>query len=238
MTETTTTKEITMTTANKDMTTLMESIAGDIVSSKGKAKSLTTAQRKDGHRDMLDHFDLDKLLEMQEKMVKVIDRMTANQIDVNEPGVLTPAKAEELMVELLDQIDIKDLLEVRREMIRAVVFAHLTEEARRSGDPEPEFATGSVPVPACGKKFVREEGGRSAAKLDETLLREALGARWEQVYDVEVVPEQVIPEHVEYTLDPDKVMRLAEEDPFVLEALRKSVIPGTRRTPRFTVRNL
>lgn len=220
------------------MMQLMESIAGDIVTDRGPVKTPTSAQRKDGHRDMLDEFDLDKLLEMQEKMVKAIDRMTANQIDTDEPGILTPTKAEELMIELLDQIDIKELLEVRRDMIRAAVFAHLTEEARRAGDPEPEYAVGAVPVPTVGKKFVREDGGRGAPKLDETMFREALGERWEQVYHIEIVPEQVIPEHVEYTLDPEKVMKLAEQDPAVLEALRKSVTPGTRRTPRFTVRNI
>jgi hypothetical protein len=33
-------------------------------------------------------------------------------------------------------------------------------------------------------------------------------------------------------------MALAEQNPEVLEALRKSLIPGARRTPSFTVRNM
>lgn len=220
---------------------LMESMADQIVADEDRSTgrgSLTAAQRKDSHRNMLDKFDIDKLLAMQEKMAQAIDRMTANQIDPSEPGVLSPEKAEELMIEILDQTDIKELLEVRRELIRTAVFAHITEEARREGKPEPEFVTGSVAAPALGRKFVREGGGRAAPKLDETLLREALGAGWREVYDVEVIPEQVIPERIEYTLDPEKVMKLAEKDPKVLEALRKSLIPGERRTPSFRVRNI
>lgn len=217
---------------------LMESMVDQIIADEGPGKKLTAAQRKDSHRNMLDKFDIDKLLAMQEKMSQAIDRMTANQIDPEDPGVLTPEKAEELMIELLDQTDIKELLEVRRELIRSAVFAHITEEAQRSGVADPEFATGIVPVPGLGKKFVREGGGRAAPVLDETLFREALGADWEKVYDVQVIPEQVIPERIEYTLDPEKVMKMAENDPRLLEALRKSLIPGDRRTPRFTIRNL
>lgn len=217
---------------------LMESMADQIILDEGPAKKLTAAQRKDTHRAMLEKFDIDKLLEMQEKMARAIDRMTANQIDLEEPGVLTPEKAEELMIELLDQTDIKELLEVRRELIRAAVFAHITEEARRENKPEPEFVPGVIPVPSLGKKFARDGGGRAAPVLDETLFREAMGAAWEEVYDVEVIPEQIIPERIEYTLDPDKVMKLAESDPKVLEALRKSLIPGDRRTPRFTIKNM
>lgn len=220
---------------------LMESMADAMIADGGAAAAsgkLTAAQRKDSHRDMLGQFDIDKLLEMQEKMTRAIDRMTANQIDLEDPGVLSPEKAEELMIEMLDQTDIKELLEVRRELIRTAVFAHITEEARREKKVEPEFASGAVPIPSLGKKFVREAGGRAAPELDETLFREALGAGWESVYDVQVIPEQVIPERIEYTLDPERVMKLAENDPKVLEALRKSLIPGARRTPRFTIRNI
>lgn len=226
--------------ASEMLMDLMESMAEQMIAD-GEVPTghkLTAAQRKDTHRNMLEQFDIDKLLAMQEKMARAIDRMTANQIDLEEPGVLSPEKAEELMIELLDQTDIKELLEVRRELIRAAVFSHLTEEARRAKKPEPEFTPGSVPVPALGKKFVREAGNRAAPTLDETLLREALGADWESVYEIEVIPEQIIPERIEYKLDPEKVMKLAEDDPKVLEAVRKSLIPGDRRTPRFTIRNI
>ena len=217
---------------------LMEAMADDIVINEGtQGKKLTSAQRKDGHRSMLEQFDLDKLLEMQKKMSVAIDRMTANQL-TDEPGFLSPTKAEELMVEMLDQIDIKELLEVLREDIRTAVFSHITEEAARNNDPEPEYATGSIPVPSLGKKFVREGGNRAAPTIDETMFREALGDNWERVYDVQVIPEQVIPEHTEYTLDPQKIMALAEKNPEILEALRKSLTPGKRRTPSFTVRNM
>lgn len=228
-------------TSAKVFMDLMESMTDQMIADDARATArgtLTAAQRKDSHRNMLDQFDIDKLLGMQEKMTRAIDRMTANQIDLDDPGFLSPERAEELMIEILDQTDIKELLEVRRELIRAAVFAHITEEARRTGAAEPDFTNGSVPVPVLGRKFVREGGGRAAPKLDETLFREAMGAAWEEVYDVEVIPEQVIPERIEYTLDPEKVMKLAEKDPRVLEALRKSLIPGDRRTPSFRVRNI
>lgn len=224
--------------ASRVLMDLMESMADQLIAEDIRDKKLTAAQRKDSHRAMLEMFDIDKLLAMQEKMARAIDRMTANQIDPSEPVFLSPERAEELMIELLDQTDIKELLEVRRDLIRAAVFAHITEEARRTGAPEPEYATGSVPVPDLGKKFVREGGGRGKPVLDETLFREALGAVWEEVYDVQIIPEQVIPERVEYTLNPDRVMKLAEKDPKVLEALRKSLIPGDRRTPSFRIRNI
>jgi hypothetical protein len=217
---------------------LMESMADQIIADEGPAQKLTSAQRKDTHRAMLEKFDIDKLLAMQEKMALAIDRMTANQIDPGEPGVLSPEKAEELMIELLEQTDIKELLEVRRELIREAVFSHLTEEAKREGHSDPEFVPGSVSVPSLGRKFVREGGNRAAPALDEIMFREAMGAAWEEVYDVQVIPEQIIPERVEYTLDPEKVMKLAEKNPKVLEALRKSLIPGDRRTPSFRIRNL
>lgn len=198
----------------------------------------TVAQRKDSHRAMLESFDLDRLLEMQEKMASAVDRMTANVIDPASPAPLTPATAEELMAELLDQIDIKELLEVRRELIREAVFAHLTAEARADGKDEPEYESGNVAVPALARKFTREGGKRQAPQLDEVLLKEGLGDRWEAAYKIEVIPEQVIPEHVEYTLDLQKIMELAARDNSVLEILRKALVPGERTTPRFFVRSL
>jgi len=219
---------------------MLETMANDIVvNDTPEVKRVTSAQRKDRHREMLEQFDLDKLIAMQDKMTKAIDRMTANSFaDDDAEATLTPTKAEALMIEMLDQIDIKELVEVRREQIRTAVFAHLTEEAERRGEADPEFVPGAIPVPSLGKKFVREGGNRAAPKIDETMFRAALGDDWEAAYNVEVIPEQVIPAHTEHTLDPQKVMALAEKDPKVLEALRKSLIPGARRTPSFTVRNM
>lgn len=228
-----------MATKNPLMDALKAMVSDMVVDDAPKAKRITSEQRKDRHREMLEQFDLDKLLAMQEKMSKAIDLMTANSF-VDDAGevALTPARAEALMIEMLDQIDIKELVEVRREAIRTAVFAHLTEEAERRGEADPEFVPGTIPVPSLGKKFVREGGNRAAPTLDETMFRQALGEDWEQAYNVEVVPEQIIPAHVQHTLDPEKVMALADANPAVLEALRKSLIPGDRRTPSFTVRNL
>jgi hypothetical protein len=224
---------------NNNITALLDVLQDDILAEAPPApRSLTAAQRKDSHRAMLGSFDLDKLLDMQEKMASAIDRMTANVIDPDNPGKLTPAKAEELMAELLDQTEIKDLLEVRRELIRAAVFSHLTEEARDEGKDDPEYQPGYVPVPGMGRKFTREGGARSAPKVDEDLLREGMGDRWEEAYRVEVVPAQIIPEHTEYSLDLEKLMELASSDPAILEVLRKALVPGERTTPRFFIRNL
>lgn len=224
---------------NENISSLLDVLQSEVLAESPPApRGLTAAQRKDSHRAMLGSFDLDRLLEMQEKMASAIDRMTANVIDPDNPGRLTPDKAEELMAELLDQTDIKDLLEVRRELIRAAVFAHLTEEARAEGKDDPEYQPGYVPVPGLSRKFTREGGARSAPKIDEDLLREGMGDRWEEAYRVEVIPAQVIPEHTERTLDLEKLMELANSDPAVLEVLRKALVPGERTTPRFFVRNL
>jgi hypothetical protein len=217
---------------------IMDTMIAESEAEESGATRSTASSRKTAHRAMLERFDLDQLIGMQEKMRKTVDVMTAHQINLDDPGLLTPEEAEELMAELLDQTDIKELLEVRREMIRAAVFASISAEHRQAGDENPDRTNGFIPVPALGKKFCREGAGRLAPMLDEEKFKKALGDRWEQAYQVDVVPEQVVPEHVSYTLDSERILSLAERDPGILEILRECLVPGEYRTPRFTIRDL
>ncbi len=197
----------------------------------------TAAKRKDAHKKMLEDFDLDALLAMQEKMAQTVDRITANQMDLK-AGLLDEGTARELMVEILDQTDIKELLEVRRDMIRSVVFEHITEINSRQGAADPENTNGSLEVPELGKRFSKESCGRKPPKVDQEALMEELGDDFDKACRIEVIPEHVVPESQEYVLDHDKLQKMAEEDPAVLEKIRRCLIPGDYRTPRFHIRDM
>lgn len=217
---------------------LFESMVAEMdFSEEAKGKRSSLATRKASHRDMLEHVDLDRLVDMKDKMTRAVDVMTANQIDLDEPGILTTDEVNGLMSEELELTEIKELLEARREMRRAAIFAHITEDHRRGGESDPENTPGFISVPAFGKRFVKEGCGRSKPQLDEEKFKEELGDRWEQAYQATIIPRQVIPEHIEYTLSQERILAMAERDPGVLETIRACLIPGEYRTPRFVVRD-
>ena len=111
----------------------------------------TGVQRKAATAAALKQVDLDRLLDLQSKMERVIDTMLANKIDLEHLGLLTPGELYDFMVEFLDQRDVKELLEVRYKMLREAIFAHITEENRFKGLPDPENTPARSLCPRWGR---------------------------------------------------------------------------------------
>ena len=186
--------------------------------------------------DAISRKDLDELDALQEKMSGLIDKIMGNTFDPDELAECDEEELQRLLIEAEDHKDLKRLIEVRYQMIRTRVFNHITAANKAKGVTEPEFAPGEAPVPALGKKFTRE-GGRVKAVLDHDKLRKALGKkRWQQVSKAVVVP--AVAEHIEYTLDEDKILELVRKDPKVLDIFRDCVSAGTRTPVSFHVRKL
>lgn len=236
-----------MTTTELDLATLMSKAAvGEIEAVLGSllpappapaSSRSTVATRKAAQRKAIEEFDLDRLIALQDKMKKIIDVLTANELDSG-TAVLSAEKAQALMAEFLDVREIAELLDVRKEMIREAVFAHLDALAEARGEPDPANTNGALEVPELGKKFCREGTGYGTPVVDEQRLQALLGDRWLDACDEEVVPEVYIPERIEYRLSVEKVLDMARRDPAVLEALRSCLVPGKRKTPRMTVRDM
>lgn len=204
-----------------------------------KAEKSTVAQRKLLSRLAIEKHDSERLSDLEEKAAALIETINANLIDLKKPRLLTKRKAEALMQELLDQRDLKEFLEVRKEMIREAVFNSLNIELEAEGVEDPENTNGSIPVPKLGKRFVREACGPKDPNLNEEKLKTLLGEElWDQACEVEEIPEQVIPAHTQTTLSIERLMKLAESNPAILESIRDSLEVGGFKTPRFTVRNL
>lgn len=180
--------------------------------------------------------DLDLLDDLQQKMGDIIQKILINTFDPEELEELDDDQLSRLMTEVEDHKDIKRLVDVRYQMIRTRIFNHITAANKAKGITEPEYAPGEVPVPTQGKKFTRE-GGRIKAILDHDKLRKALGKkRWQQVCKAEIVP--AVAEHIEYTLDEDKILELIRKDPKVLHIFKDCVSSGSRTPSSFHVRKL
>jgi hypothetical protein len=182
--------------------------------------------------------DVDQLLDLQDVMAKHVDKVIDNAIDLENLGELDDDQLVSLMEEILDQKSIKALVDLRYSMIRAAVFAVITERNVASKIAHPEHAPGEIAVPSLGKKFVRQ-GGKLKADLDKKKLAELLGEEmWSKVNKAVIVPEVVIPEHVENQFDEDALMKLVNETPVVMEAIRQCVIPAGFTTSSFHVKAL
>lgn len=190
----------------------------------------TAAKRKAELQKAIASFDLDRLIALQEKMTTIIDTLTKNEIRL-EGGALDESQAYSLMAEHLDEREISELLDVRRDMIREAVFEHFDN----TSGPD---TNGTLEVPGLEKKFCREGAGHGTPAVDEQRLQSLLGVRWVEVCDEEIIPEQIIPSRISYTLSLEKVLDMARGDAAVLEMLRSCLIPGKLRSPRFVVRNL
>lgn len=197
-------------------------------------KKLSAEQRQQALAAAITETDIDRLLDLQDKMKQAIDQITATNFDPDTQ--LTEAQLENLMQGWLDHQEIKDLLTVWYAMIRTRVFAHITEVNAIKGFEDPEIAPGEVPVPSMGRKFVRQ-GGKAQFDLDEEKLAEKLGPNyWKKVRKAVLVP--AVPEHIEYHLDHNAMVELVNEDPTVMEVFRECVVTGKRSTISFHVRDL
>lgn len=202
------------------------------------AKVPTKTEQKAAHLAAIKETDIDHLLDMQDVMKAMIDKITANEIDLDNLGLIDPTKAEALMVELLDQKAITALLELRYNMIRAAVFEHINRTNVANKVAYPTRAAGELAVPKLGKRFVRE-GGKIKAAIDKAKMAELLTPeQYAKVYKTVHVEEQVIEAHDDEVFDGEALSALIRQSPAVMEAVRASVIPAGFTNSSFHVRKL
>jgi hypothetical protein len=189
----------------------------------------TTAQRKAALQAALDTVDLERLIDLQDKMARAVDQILANRWD-EATELCTDEQLKALMVEHLDQTDITDLLKLRYEARRAHIFAHLTALNVVNGVDDPLHAPAEVAVPELGKKFVRQ-GGRPKVTLNEAKFTELIGPeRAAAIFKTRTVTETY--------RDDDAIMALVAQDPSVMELLRECIVAGGHTPSSFHVRNL
>ena len=192
-------------------------------------RSTVTARKAELLKD-LGELNATRLGELKEKMAGFIDLIT---LSFGEAELLTEDQAELLMTQFLARRDVSEFMDVCQMLIKETVFNSLDAEFAAQGEDEPSLVNGCIEVPALGKKFCREAAGPGDPKVDEDLLRQALGAQWTEVY-----VETVIPETRVQTLDMDKLMALVDSDPAVMEKIRDALVPGQPKPGRLFVRDL
>jgi len=190
----------------------------------------TVATRKAALKKAVAELDMERLGVLGRRMASYIDKVCTP--DIVEPRMLTELEAFSLMEEYIDQREIAEFLTTRRETMKELVFGAIDAENTAKGF-DPEITNGEIPVPGLGKVFRKEGAGRSEPDFDEKKLRKLLGDRADRVYREEIIPEQRTE-----VLDEEALLRLAQEDPSVMEVIRESLIPGKPKNPRFVVRDL
>lgn len=201
----------------------------------------TVAARKAKLLQALETYDVERLLELQKTMSDFVDLVTQNPLTEIASGadkILDSSRAEVLMRRFLDQREIDELVSVVKDLIRTTVFSHFDALGKAAGLEDPENHNGVLEVPEVGKKFCREGTGYKDPEIDSIKLQELLGERWSTVCTAELVPEQVIPEHVEYTLSVEKALEMGRKDPEVMEILRDCLTPGAPKPARLVVKDL
>jgi hypothetical protein len=227
-----------MTTINEDLDVavaleaMMTETAGQVYAEKAP----TTGERQAEYLAAIKDKDLSQLLELQEKMVSVVDRIVANNIDLENLDTLSAQEAEALMVELIEQKDIEVLLKLRYAMIRAAVFAHIDMDNTARKIAYPEKAPGEIEVPPLGKRFTRE-GGKMRATFDQAKMAQVLTKeQYDRIYPTVAVPEQVIEAHTEERFDEDALHDMVMADFSLLEKLRAAVVPSGFTPSSFHIR--
>lgn len=207
---------------------MLEQVSGE------KAPKLTTAQRQTLQYNAIKQKDIEHLFALQAKVAELVSHIVAN-------GALQPADlTEEKLVSLVDEFgalkELKDVYDVRYQMIRTLIFAAITDRLAENNVDDPVHAPGEIPVPARGKRFVRQ-GGKRKVTLDTTALRDKLGPeRWERVCKAVIVP--AVPEHVEESFDQDALFDLVAEDPGVMETIRECAVVSGYTPSSFHVKEL
>lgn len=194
----------------------------------------TVSERQKQWRDTLAKMDRQGLAAIRRRMAGYVALVKGHDLAFSEqPRLLDRQEQVRLMDEYLAFRDIDDFLKVRREWIREVVNAHITEslaaevEGGEPVHPHPEHMNGRVEVPEMGKAFVREACGPRDPRLDEDKLRQLLGEdAWQEVCELK------------YEFSPERLMKLAERDPSVLEKVKDCFVDAGWKPGRFIVRDI
>lgn len=212
----------------------MKGLAKKVGKVVAKGERSTVAARRAALRADLDNFDVDKLLELEEKMGKFIDLVTLTH---GETEVLDDKGKTILMAQFLGQRDIGEFVSVVKDKIKEMAFAHITAELEAQGIENAEFTNGTIEVPALGKVFCREGAGFSDPSIDEDKLRALLvDMDRKDLVDELFETKEVISK--EYTLDLAKLFARVEEDPTLMLVTDESLTPGAPKVGRLNVRDL
>jgi len=192
------------------------------------SKRSTKADRRDRWSKALAKLDRGALAKINKQMQTYL-RVVRNQTitAAEEPRALTEPEAQDLMGEYLALRDITEFLDVRKAFMKSVVQAHVAEEAAAAGEAFPHNVNGSIEVPALGQQFCIEGSGWKPVTPDHDKLQEIFADVWDEITDVEIIPEQVV-----RTLNIEKLMATGR-----LEDIRKALPEELEpKTQRFVVR--
>lgn len=213
---------------------LLLNMLGELTKVEAPEKSKTTVDsRKKEWKEAVESLDIDRLLEVQSEMDSFVDKVRVLSKKDSDEIELSKAEAKDLMVEHLSNKHITEFLEARQAMVKEMVFQVIDERLRKEGVENPAIVNGEIQVPELGKVFRKEGAGLKPPSLDMAKLRELLGDRIN-----EVTVRKTIPEHVVEEIDEDLLVKLAQEDSSVLEALEQAAVPGKPKNARFTVRDM
>ena len=191
----------------------------------------TIETRKNEWQEVVESFDIEKLLAIQSEMDSFVDKMKvianrdSTDIDLNNE------EAKSLMVEYLSSKNISEFLDARKSMVRTMVFKVIEERLRKAGVDDPENQSGEIEVPELGKRFCKEGAGYGDPTLDVAKLKELLGDKIQDITVVKIIPEKRVEE-----IDEDLLIELAQSDDSVMEAVKESLVAGKPKTPRLNIR--
>jgi hypothetical protein len=170
-----------------------------------------------------------------------LDRIKSyiGRIKVSPSRILTSFEAHSLMIEQLAITTVSEALKARRLQIREIVFKSITASLTKSGARDPENTNADLPVPALGKRFVREGCGYNDSEVDYAYLKANLDEdEWKRFIWVENVPEQVIPAHEVERHDRDALAEFLEQNPKRLPVIKAATTRGAPKSPRYTVKDI
>lgn len=193
------------------------------------AKKSTIATRKQAWVDAIQTLDLDTLEKLDSDMSTYVDQVVT--IDTDTPRSLEHEEIVSLMQEYIRFEAISEFLATRREKFKELAFLHLDQVA---GPGE----AGAIAVPSLGRQFKREGGGRGEPTLNLEKLIKELGEDAGKVVQTVTIPEEVIPAHEETVFNEEALMKLVQEDPSKMAAVKAALEPGKEKVSKFIVRNL
>lgn len=195
-------------------------------------KQSAETRRKAKWLKQRDGIEPTQLANLRKKMNTFFSSLT--RVHVEEPRELTEEEATLLMQELVAGAELAEAYEARREDAKRMVFNSLTAQNRAAGVKDPEQHNGVIEVPKVGKQFIRQGTGRKDPQLNPLMLQKLLSPEdWELISK-----KTVIPEHVVYEIDEDRLKKFLHANPRAVELLRKSLIPGEWKSPSFSIRDL
>ena len=230
MRETNMSESVVTLSPSSDCRTALQRLVDKSRKAVAKKSRSTVAARKAKLLGDLEGFDVERLIEVKDQMSAYVDLIT---MSLGDKPVLGEDQAFTLMKQALGRRDLNEFLDVCKDKIKEVFFGHLDEVLAAAGHAEPEAMNGSLEVPALGMKFCREGAGFGDPTINEGLLKDALGDRWKEVYE-----EQLIPAKKVYSLNTEKLWQLVENDPAVMEIIRDCLNPGALKSARMVLRTL